>query len=117
MTILDQKLYVDDTGDKRKIRMLTTYDVGTAKEIAREISENGGGRVGSGSGEMRVMGYIPPEMWNYHFILVQAKKARNAGDMGEYTRLVRKFFEVHPSFAVITPRKYWNGSSSKGESK
>lgn len=107
MTVLNQQMYLDNTGEKRRVRLLTTYDIGTAKDIAREMSENGGGRVGSGSGEMRVMGYIPPEMWSYDPWLVQAKRARNAGDMGEYTRLVRKFFEIHPSFAVFTPKKYF----------
>lgn len=36
-----------------------------------------------------------------------------AGDMGEYTKNVRKFFEIHREFGIITPRKYWNGHSSK----
>lgn len=106
MTVLKQEMYIDND-DRRKIRMLTTYDIGTAINLAKDLSEAGGGRSGSGSGEMRVMGYIPPEMWNYHFVLREAKKARNAGDLGEYTKLVKKFFELHPSFAVITPKKYF----------
>lgn len=113
--ILDQKLYISND-DAHRARMLTTYDISMARDLARELSENGGGRVGSGSGEMRVMGYIPPEMWGYDPWLIAAKRARNAGDMGEYTKQVRKFFDVHKQFQVITPRKYWNGSSStKGD--
>lgn len=106
MTVLDQKLYIEND-DRRKTRLVTTYDIGTAMNLAKDLSETGGGRSGSGSGEMRVMGYIPPEMWNYSPWLIEAKRARNDGDMGEYTRLVKKFFEIHPSFAVITPKKYF----------
>lgn len=107
MTVLKQEMYIDND-DRRKIRMLTTYDIGTAINLAKDLSEAGGGRAGEGkSGEMRVMGYIPPEMWGYDPWLLEAKRARNAGDMGEYTKNVRKFFEVHPSFAVITPKKYF----------
>lgn len=104
--ILDRKMYIEN--DERKtMHLLTTYDIGMAKDLARELNENGGGRVGSGSGEMRVMGYIPPEMWNYDPWLLLAKRARNAGDMGEYTKMVQKFFEVHREFKVITPKKYF----------
>ena len=107
MTILKQEMYVDRDDPKKTVRLRTTYDVGTAMNLAQDLSLYGGGRVGSGSGEMRVMGYIPPEMWGYDPWLMLAKEARNDGDMGEYTRLVKKFFEVHPSFAVITPKKYF----------
>lgn len=107
MTVLDQKLYIEND-DRRTTRLVTTYDIGTAMNLAHDLSQAGGGRTGEGkSGEMRVMGYIPPEMWNYHFVLREAKKARNAGDLGEYTKLVKKFFELHPRFAVITPKKYF----------
>jgi hypothetical protein len=106
MTVLKQEMYVEND-DRRQIRLKTTYDIGTAMSLAKDLSEAGGGRSGSGSGEMRVMGYIPPEMWNYDPWLMMAKEARNDGDMGEYTRLVKKFFEIHPSFAVITPKKYF----------
>ena len=112
--ILNQKLIIEND-ERRTARLLTTYDTSLAQELVREANESGGGRVGSGSGEMRLMGYIPPEMWNYDPWLLLAKRARNAGDIGEYTKYVRKFFDVHREFQVITPKKYWNGSSSKKE--
>lgn len=107
MTILNQQMFIDRDDPKKTVRLRTTYDVGTAINFAQDLSANGGGRVGSGSGEMRVMGYIPPEMFNYDPWLIQANKARRAGDMGEYTKYMKKFFEVHPSFAAITPKKYF----------
>lgn len=106
MTVLDQKLYIEND-DRRTMCLQTTYDIGTAINLAKDLSEAGGGRSGRGSGEMRVMGYIPPEMWGYDPWLKLAKEARNAGDMGEYTKQMKKFFEVHPSFAVFTPKKYF----------
>ena len=107
MTILKQEMYVDRDDPKKTVRLRTTYDVGTAMNLAQDLSLSGGGRVGSGSGEMRVMGYIPPEMWGYDPWLRMAKQAERAGDMGEHMKYIKKFFEVHPSFAVITPKKYF----------
>lgn len=106
MTVLKSELEI--LNDKEKtIHLRTTYDVGTAMDLAKDVSNAGGGRMGSGSNEMRLMGYIPPEMWNYDPWLVTAKRARNTGDMGEYVKNVKKFFELHPRFQVITPKKYF----------
>ena len=109
--LISQQMVVDN--DKRgTVRLYNTFDTGLAQELVREMNESGGGRIGSGSGEMRLIGYVPPEMWSCDPWLIMAKRAQHAGDMGEYTKYMRKFFEVHGEFRVITPKKYWNGSSS-----
>ena len=109
--LISQYMSVDND-KKGTVHLYNTFDTGLAQRLAKEASEAGGGRGGEGSGEVRLMGYIPPEMWMCDPWLIMAKRARRAGDMGEYTKYVRKFFEVHREFQVITPKKYWNGSSS-----
>jgi hypothetical protein len=106
MTVLRNELEI--LNDKKgTMHLRSTYDVGTAMNLARDLSDAGGGRSSDSEGRMRVMGYIPPEMWNFDPWLITAKRARNHGDMGEYVKNVKKFFEVHPRFAVITPKKYF----------
>lgn len=104
--IISRNLYV--ANDERKtVRLETTFDTGFAAQLAKEVNANGGGRIEDKNAGMHVLGYIPPEMWSYDPWLVQAKRARNAGDMGEYTKLVRKFFEVHKEYQVFTPKKFF----------
>lgn len=91
--------------DGNKIKLRNTFDIGTAKRIAQETTQQGGGRTTT----MRCMGYIPPEMWLYDPWLLQARKAQAAGDKQEYTEMVKKFFEVHPALQVRHERKYFSG--------
>lgn len=93
---------------KGTVRLYNTYDQSPAAEIARECTANGGGRVKLSSGcEMRAMGFIPQEMWLYDPWLLMARKAQRAGDKGEYTKWVRKFFEVHKEYTPVIPKKYY----------
>ena len=103
--LVDQKVYID--GEK-KIHVVNIFDHSVAAEVARMTEREGGGRaVGKDGFEVRVMGYIPPEMWNYDPWLVTAKRALAAGDNGEYTKYVQKFFEVHREYAPLIPKKYF----------
>lgn len=104
MTVLNRTVIREDDA-KGTTRLRLTYDVGTAQSIAHDVSDAGGGR--SENGEMMCMGYIPPEMWGFDPWLIQARKAQRAGDMGEYTKMVKKFFEIHPQFAVLFKKKYY----------
>lgn len=100
-----KKELVHEYDKKGTVHLYTTYDTSLAAEIAKEISESGGGR--SKRGEMRCLGYIPPEEWRFNPWLIEATKARDAGDKGEYLRLVKKYFELFPQYKVITPQKYY----------
>lgn len=102
--IIDRKLEADNDGT---VHLYTTYDIGMAADLAKDVSNNGGGRMGSGNSEKRLMGYIPPEMWSYDPWLITAKRAIQAGDKGEYTKYVRKFFDVHKEYQVFTPKKFF----------
>ena len=102
--LLDQKLKYNPDGT---VILRSTYDVGLAADIAKEVSDAGGGRGGNKNHEVRVMGYIPPELFTYNPWLIEAKRAQKGGDLGEYTRLMRKFFELFPQYAVLTPKKYF----------
>jgi hypothetical protein len=101
--ILKQEFeFLNDT--KGTVRVHNTFDIQTAIEAAKEATANGG-RSGSGSNEIVSMGFIPPEMWMYDPWLMTADKARKHGDMGEYTKNMKKFFEVHREFAPIVRKK------------
>ena len=91
---------------KGTVKVRNTFDIKAAIDAAKEATANGG-RSGSGSDEVMVMGYIPPEMWMYDPWLMTADKARKHGDMGEYTKNMKKFFEVHREFAPIVTKKYF----------
>jgi len=105
MTVLNRQVIREDDA-KGTTRLRLTYDVGTAQQIAKDVSDDdNGGR--SAEGEMMVMGYIPPEMWGFDPWLIEARKAQRGGDMGEYTRLLKKFFEIHPQFSVLFKKKYY----------
>lgn len=101
MTVLNKELTVDK--DSKTVKLRTTFDVGTAIDLAKEASESPQERKSNDG--IRCMGYIPPELWGYDPWLIQAKKARSAGDMGEYTKMIKKFFEVHPQYAVLFQKK------------
>ncbi len=85
--------------------MHTTYDVGMAADVAREVSDYGGGR--SKGGEMRYMGSIPPEEFQYNPWLIEAKRAAAAGDKAEYSKLIKKYFELFPQYKANLIQKYY----------
>lgn len=101
--LLDRKLEINEKDGT--VKLTSTVDTGTAARLASEVSGAGGGRAGRGSGEMVLLGFIPPEMWAYDPWLLMATKAARAGDRAEYDRYVRRFFELHPQFRVLTPRR------------
>ena len=103
--ITKQDLSIDKDGDK--VTLKNTFDIGTAKRLANEVTANGGERNDS----FYCMGYIPPEMWQYDPWLIQARKAQIAGDRQEYADLLRRFFDVHPALSVKNRQKYYSGVS------
>lgn len=104
MTVLNRQI-IKENDERGTTRLRLTYDIGNAMSLAKDVNDDGGGR--SENGEMVAMGFIPPEMWGFDPWLIQARKAQRAGDMGEYTRMLKKFFEVHPQFAVMFKKKYY----------
>lgn len=103
MTVLNKELIVDH--NEKTVKLRTTFDTGTAADLAREGSEAPQHRKSNDG--IRCMGYIPPELWGYDPWLIQARKARNAGDKGEFTKMMIKFFEVHPQYKVLFQKKYF----------
>ena len=65
--ITKQDLSIDKDGDK--VTLKNTFDIGTAKRLANEVTANGGERNDS----FYCMGYIPPEMWQYDPWLIAAE--------------------------------------------
>lgn len=104
--LVDQKIFMDE---KKRIHVINKFDHSVAAEVARMTEQNGGGRgkLGKNGVEFQVMGYIPPELWVYDPWLMEARKAQRAGDMGEYTKYIKKFFEVHREYAPLIPKKYY----------
>lgn len=101
--ITNQKIDIDTyTGD---VKIKNTFDIGAAKSLTKDMTAIGGEKCES----MQCMGYIPPEMWHYDPWLLEAKKARACGDSHEYTKMVRKFFEVHTALRMNYEQKYTNG--------
>ena len=82
--LIDQKLKID--GDKVTLR--NTVDVSAEIRAAQAMTERGGGRFGDKNSECVMMGYIPPVM-----------------------SCIKKFFQLNPAFAVVTPKKYVQGCS------
>lgn len=110
MAIIRQQFIPHNDG-KGTLTLRNTFDFSAAVDAARETNElNPGGIFGDKNSQARVMGYIPEEMWNYDPWLVQAKRARNRGDKGEYTLMLNKFFELHPVFKVAKKTTMWRGS-------
>ena len=103
--ITKQDLSIDKDGDK--VTLKNTFDIGTAKRLANEVTANGGERNDS----FYCMGYIPPEMWLSDPWLIAASKAQYLGDTQEYAYMLKKFFEVHPALRVRNRQKYYGGVS------
>ena len=99
--ILSQELTEEDG----KTVLENTIDTKDALDMARQVRDTGGrGR------NIVPLGFIPPEMWLYDPWLVEARRAQRAGDGAGFTKLVKKFFSVHPAFSVDTGKhKYWKG--------
>lgn len=107
--LVDQKVTIQHGEKGREVHVVNKFDHSVAAEVARMTEQEGGGRgsLGASKVEYRVMGFIPPEMWNYDPWLITAKRALMAGDNGEYTKYVQKFFEVHKEYAPLIPQKYY----------
>lgn len=100
--ILEQKLHEEDG----KTILTNRIDCMEAIETAKRVSDEGG------RGKNIIpLGYIPPEMWMFDPWLIEARKAQSAGDKAEFIRLVKKFFSMHPVFAVHRDhtRRFWQG--------
>ena len=91
--------------EKQTVIMRSTYDVGMAADVVKEVTDAGGGR--SKNGEMRYMGSIPPEEFQYNPWLIQAQRAQAAGDKAEYVKMIQKYFELFPQYKAILPKKYY----------
>lgn len=93
--------------DKGTVHLKTTVELDSAIAMAKAATELSGGRVGHGSGEMRVMGFIPPELWTYDPLLLKAREAKRHGDIGKYTHYVRVFFKLNPHLSPVVDKKYF----------
>lgn len=104
--LVKQDTFIDE---KNRFHVVNKYDHSVGAEVARMLEKEGGGRgsLGKNGVEFRSMGFIPCEMFMYDPWLIEAQKAQRAGDMGEYTKLMQKFFEVHREFAPLIPKKYY----------
>lgn len=107
--MIKKQTFIDELDTNGTVRLVTEVDTSLAIEEAKEI-ERAGGRIGHGDTEWIALGTFPQEMWAYDPWLQEARRAASAGDMGEYNRLLRKFFDVHKEFRSEPTKKYWNGS-------
>lgn len=104
--ITKQRLYHD--GDNIVLR--NTVDCSAEINAARQVNEiDNGGWFGPKHERMQLMGFIPPEFWNFDPWLIVAKRAQREGDMATYMKNMKKFFEVHKAFKVNHKRTVWNG--------
>jgi hypothetical protein len=100
--IVRQKIYEEDG----RTILRNTFDCSEAIDMAKQVSDTGG------RGKNIIpLGFIPPEYWQFDPWLIEAKKAQQGGDKAAFIRLVKKFFELHPAFAVKSDhgQKYWKG--------
>lgn len=110
MALLKQEFHVDET-DGLKIMVRNTVDLAPAIESAEHINSQGkGGRFGDKNHEMKLMGFIPDEMWLFDPWLIMAKRSQQQGDKAKYKYYLEKFFSVYTAFRVHKDTKYWNGS-------
>ncbi len=95
--------------DGNKVILRNTVDVSAEIQAAKALTEQGGGRFGDKNSESVMMGYIPPVMWKLDPWLIDAQRAKHEGDRKRYQDRIKKFFELNPAFAVVTPKKYVQG--------
>ena len=107
-SIIRQELETIDDCGKKVTRLKSTVAFDSAIDSASLSS----GRTGSGSSEIRVMGFIPPELFAYDPILKAATRAKREGDSAEYTKLMRSFFNLNKHLAPVVERKYWTGGTN-----
>lgn len=105
-SIIKQELNSLNDG-KGTVHLRTTVEMDSVIAMAKAATELSGGRVGHGSGEMRVMGFIPPELWTYDPLLLKAREAKRHGDIGQYTHYVRMFFKLNPQLSPVVDKKYF----------
>lgn len=104
--IVKQKIYEEDG----KTILRNTFDCSEAIDVAKRVSSEGG------RGKNIIpLGFIPPEMWLSNPWLMEARKAQCAGDQAAFLRLLKKFFELFPAFAVKQDhaRRFWNGGVTR----
>ena len=95
MSILARELNIDrNTG---KITLTNRMDLRPAMKIAKEMRENDG-RTANKS--MQCIACIPHWLWNENPWLVEARRARLAGNEAEYNKNFRKFLRLFPQFQV-----------------
>lgn len=97
MALKKQELSYDNTGKKPVFRLKNTFNFSDEIEAISDIQKNGKSK--SQDGTMSYMGTIPNSLFLVDPWLKEAMKARNAGDMGEYQRLIRTFFKLNPKLA------------------
>ena len=96
MSILARELNIDrNTG---KITLKNRMDLRPAMKIAKEMRDMNDGRTANKS--MQCIACIPHWLWNENPWLVEARRARLAGNEAEYNKNFRKFLRLFPQFQV-----------------
>lgn len=98
---------VHDHDSKGTVHLYNTFDIGTAKEIAKEITNEGGGRAEGKNTSVRYMGCIPPELFKCDPDLIMAQMAKDAGAQYEYNKYMTQFFLKNKEYRVTAPKKYF----------
>lgn len=106
--LTNQKLTVDEKGNYRLDN--TCSILPTLEQVRKTRELNPGGRFGDKNCEAVCLGYIPPEFYNWHWLLKEAAKARMFGDPAKAQELELKFFKLYPEFSIPHEKKYWQGS-------
>ncbi len=110
--MLIKQHFIDVGDEKGTIIVRNTYDCSRAIEMAKTVNSNGGPQMGRRSDDCEVMGFIPEEEWLYDIFLIAARSAQKQGDMGQYTKYMKKYFKNKSAFATPHQRVYWQGSSA-----
>lgn len=102
--ISKQHIHFDDDGT---IGIHNVGDASHAIEETRRMNETDSWKGPDGY----ILGNIPAEYFQFDPWLIEAKKARKAGDYGKYTDYMLRFFRVHSAFACQVRRVNWGGFS------
>lgn len=92
-------------GDDGTIGIRNVGDASHALEETRRMNETDEWKGPDGY----ILGNIPAEYFQFDPWLIEAKKARQAGDYGKYTDYMLRFFRVHQSFACNVRTVNWAG--------